>query len=175
MNALAFIILAALAGLGVGAALTGFFLKSKHAKQEEETKDRIKSMLREAELTAETIKKDRMLEAKEKFLKLRAEFDEEHNAKKNLIITNENKVKQLQQQVTAADHSRVRDETRRFRLDTWHSRPSPSFKMAHAIFPKEWWNAAPRDYDNAVIALRSLYSRNVDSGTKDVSIVKKFL
>ena len=55
MNALAFIILAALAGLGVGAALTGFFLKSKHAKQEEETKDRIKSMLREAELTAETI------------------------------------------------------------------------------------------------------------------------
>jgi ribonuclease Y len=100
MNALAFIILAALAGLGVGAALTGLFLKSKHAKQEEETKERIKSMLREAELTAETIKKDRMLEAKEKFLKLKAEFDEEHNAKKNLIITNENKVKQMQQQVT---------------------------------------------------------------------------
>jgi ribonuclease Y len=100
MNALAFIILSALAGLGVGAALTGFFLKSKHAKQEEETKDRIKSMLREAELTAETIKKDRMLEAKEKYLKLKAEFDEEHNTKKNLIITNENKVKQLQQQVT---------------------------------------------------------------------------
>ena len=99
MNALAFIILASLAGLGVGAALTGFFLKSKHAKQEEETKDRIKSMLREAELTAETIKKDRMLEAKEKFLKLKAEFDEETNTKKNLIITNENKVKQLQQQV----------------------------------------------------------------------------
>jgi len=100
MNALAFIILASLAGLGVGAALTGFFLKSKHAKQEEETKDRIKSMLREAELTAETIKKDRMLEAKEKFLKLKAEFDEETNNKKNLIITNENKVKQMQQQVT---------------------------------------------------------------------------
>jgi ribonuclease Y len=87
MNALAFIILASLAGLGVGAALTGFFLKSKHAKQEDETKDRIKSMLREAELTAETIKKDRMLEAKERFLKLKAEFDEETNNKKNLIIT----------------------------------------------------------------------------------------
>jgi ribonuclease Y len=54
-------------------------------------------MLREAELTAETIKKDRMLEAKEKYLKLKAEFDDEHNTKKNLIITNENKVKQLQQ------------------------------------------------------------------------------
>ena len=99
MNALAFIILSALAGLGVGGVLTGFFLKSKHAKQEEETKDRIKSMLREAELTAETIKKDRMLEAKERFLKLKAEFEEETNNKKNLIITNENKVKQLQQQV----------------------------------------------------------------------------
>ncbi len=110
MNALAFIILAALAGLGVGAALTGFFLKSKHAKQEEETKDRIKSMLREAELTAETIKKDRILEAKEKYLKLKSEFDEEHNTKKNLIITNENKVKQLQQQVAKEQENVKRRE-----------------------------------------------------------------
>ena len=94
-----FIVLAALAGLGGGAALAGFFIKNKHAQQEEETKERIKSMLREAEITAETIKKDRILEAKEKYLKLKAEFDEEMNNKKNIIITNENKVKQLQQQV----------------------------------------------------------------------------
>ncbi len=67
-------------------------------------------MLREAELTAETIKKDRMLEAKEKFLKLKAEFDEETNHKKNLIITNENKVKQLQQQVAKEQENVKRRE-----------------------------------------------------------------
>ena len=94
-----FIILAALAGLGGGAALAGFFIKNKNAKLEEETKEKVKSMLREAEITAETIKKGRILEAKEKFLKMRAEFDEEMNSKKNIIITNENKVKQLQSQV----------------------------------------------------------------------------
>jgi ribonucrease Y len=98
-NVLLFSILAALAGLGGGAVLSGFVFKNKQSKQIGETKEKIKSMLREAELTAETIKKDRMLEAKEKFFKLKAEFDEETNNKKNLIITNENKVKQLQQQV----------------------------------------------------------------------------
>jgi ribonucrease Y len=91
-----FIILAALAGLGGGAAIAGFFIKNKNAKLEEETKEKVKSMLREAEITAESIKKDRILEAKEKYLKLKAEFDEEMNNKKNIIITNENKVKQLQ-------------------------------------------------------------------------------
>ncbi len=72
-NVLLFSILAALAGLGGGAVLSGFLFKNKQNKQIGETKEKIKSMLREAELTAETIKKDRMLEAKEKFLKLKAE------------------------------------------------------------------------------------------------------
>ena len=73
-NVLLFSILAALAGLGGGAVLSGFLFKNKQNKQIGETKEKINSMLREAELTAETIKKDRMLEAKEKFLKLKAEF-----------------------------------------------------------------------------------------------------
>ena len=105
-----FIVLAALGGLGIGTVVAGFFLKGKQAKQEEETKDRIKSMLREAELTAETIKKDRILEAKEKYLKLRSEFEEETNNKKNLIISNENKVKQLQQQVSKEQENVKRRE-----------------------------------------------------------------
>jgi len=109
-NALLFSILAALAGLGGGAVLSGFLFKNKQNKQIGETKEKIKSMLREAELTAETIKKDRMLEAKEKFFKLKAEFDEETNNKKNLIISNENKVKQLQQQVAKEQENVKRRE-----------------------------------------------------------------
>jgi hypothetical protein len=42
--------------------------------------------------------------------------------------------------------------------------------MANAIFPKEWWLGAPRDYDNALITLRALGTKDTDSGTKDVSI-----
>ena len=105
-----FIIIAALAGLGGGAALAGFFIKNKHAKLEEETKERVKSMLREAEVNAEAIKKDRILEAKEKYLKMKAEFDEEMSNKKNIIITNENKVKQLQQQVSKEQEQIKRKE-----------------------------------------------------------------
>lgn len=100
MGDILYIILAALVGTGVGAAIAGAFIKNKNSKLEEETKDRIKSMMREAEINAEALKKDRILEAKEKYLKLKSEFDEEMNNKKNIIITNENKVKQREQLVS---------------------------------------------------------------------------
>lgn len=99
MGDIVYIILAALLGVGGGAAIAGMLIKNKNQKLEEETRERVKSMIREAEITAETIKKERMLEAKEKYLKLKSEFDEEMNNKKNIIISNENKVKQREQQM----------------------------------------------------------------------------
>ncbi|SFU15368.1 ribonucrease Y [Algoriphagus locisalis] len=100
MGDILYIILAALVGTGAGAAIAGALIKNKNAKLEEETREKVKSMLREAEINAESIKKDRILEAKEKYLKLKSEFDEEMSNKKNIIITNENKVKQREQQVS---------------------------------------------------------------------------
>ncbi|MEB2781060.1 ribonuclease Y [Algoriphagus sp. C2-6-M1] len=100
MGDILYIVLAALIGTGAGAAIAGALIKNKNSKLEEETRDRVKSMLREAEINAEAIKKDRILEAKEKYLKLKSDFDEEMNNKKNIIITNENKVKQREQQVS---------------------------------------------------------------------------
>jgi ribonuclease Y len=97
MGEVLYIILAGLVGLGTGAALAGVFIKNKHKQLEEETKDKVKSMLREAEISAESLKKDKMLEAKEHYLKLKSEFDEEMSNKKSIIITNENKVKQREQ------------------------------------------------------------------------------
>ncbi|WP_268035764.1 ribonuclease Y [Algoriphagus sp. PAP.12] len=99
MGDVLYIILAGLVGLGAGAALAGVFIKNKHKQLEEETRDKVKSMLREAEISAESMKKDKILEAKEKYLKLKSEFDDEMSKKKNIIITNENKVKQREQQV----------------------------------------------------------------------------
>ncbi len=100
MGEILYIVLAALVGTGVGAAIAGALIKNKNAKLEEETRERVKTMLREAEVNAEAIKKERILEAKEKYLKLKSEFDEEMGNKKNIILTNENKVKQREQQVS---------------------------------------------------------------------------
>lgn len=95
-----YIILAALVGLGLGAAIAGFFIKNKSKKLEEESKEKAKSILREAEINAEALKKDRMLEAKEKYLKLKSDFDEETSKKKNILLTNENKLKQREQHLS---------------------------------------------------------------------------
>ncbi|UJP65327.1 ribonuclease Y [Mongoliitalea daihaiensis] len=92
-----FIILAGLVGLAIGAGIASVFVKNNSKKIEEEARDKAKSIVREAEINAEALKKDRILEAKEKYLRLKSEFEEEMNKKKNIIITNENKIKQREQ------------------------------------------------------------------------------
>ncbi|GHB41430.1 ribonuclease Y [Mongoliitalea lutea] len=92
-----FIILAGVIGLAVGAGLASVLVKNNSKKIEDEARDKAKSIVREAEINAEALKKDRILEAKEKYLKLKSEFEDEMNKKKNIIITNENKIKQREQ------------------------------------------------------------------------------
>ncbi len=86
-----YIIVAAVAALLIGLAIGKFMLGSSKVKEAEAERDRI---LKEAQSNAEQIKKDKMLEAKEHFIKLKSEFEEEVSRKKNQIITNENKLKQ---------------------------------------------------------------------------------
>src|SRR5690606_19324967 len=62
-----------------------------------EAEEKAQLIIKEAEITAENIKKDKILEAKEKILKMRSEFEEESNRKKSLIINNEQKLKQREQ------------------------------------------------------------------------------
>lgn len=75
----------------------GFFiirLFRKIGKKFKEAKERSNLLIKEAELKGESIKKDKMLEAKEHFLTLKSEFEEEANRKKNLLMANEQKLKQ---------------------------------------------------------------------------------
>jgi ribonuclease Y len=88
------IILIALGALAVGVFLGRFWIQKLNQKSLEELKEKGQLIIKEAELNAESIKKDRILEAKEKYLKLKSEFEEEANRKKNQIISNENKLKQ---------------------------------------------------------------------------------
>ncbi|MEQ8362774.1 MAG: ribonuclease Y [Cyclobacteriaceae bacterium] len=76
------------------------FYKKKLAKKQIDLDEKYKSMVREAELQAENIKKDKIIEAKEKLLKMKQEFEEEANRKKNQIISNEQKIKQREAQIS---------------------------------------------------------------------------
>ena len=73
--------------------------KLKLRKRQKELDQKAKLILKEAEIAAENLKKDKILEAKEKILKMKSEFEEEANRKKNQIISNEQKVKQREQQI----------------------------------------------------------------------------
>lgn len=91
---LTYLIIAVIAGIGLGWLLDRTLLKRSIKKRLDAAKDKRDILLKEAELSAESIKKDKILEAKEKYLKLKSEFEEESNRKKNQIISNENKLKQ---------------------------------------------------------------------------------
>lgn len=71
--------------------------KRRASKRIQETEEKSRLILKEAEIAAENLKKDKILEAKEKILKMRTEFEEEANRKKNQIISNEQKIRQREQ------------------------------------------------------------------------------
>jgi ribonucrease Y len=87
-----------------------FLFKRKLKTNLEDAEDKSKLIIKEAEIAAENLKKDRILEAKEKILKMRSEFEDEANKKKNLIITNEQKIKQREQTLNKEIESLKRKE-----------------------------------------------------------------
>lgn len=94
MDTTVLIIITSVAGLIVG-VLIGRSLQGRNAsKKIKEAEEQSKLILKEAEVNAESIKKDKILEAKENFLKMKSDFEEESNRKKNILLTNEQKLKQ---------------------------------------------------------------------------------
>ncbi len=97
------IAIAAFVGLAVaiviGLVLGNIIAKRKVEKQAQDAQSRASLIIKEAEIQAETIKKDKVLEAKERLLKMKQEFEEEANRKKNQIIANEQKIKQRESQL----------------------------------------------------------------------------
>jgi len=88
-------IVSSIVAIAVLSPVIGSSLYKKKMKQkQEEDQEKATLILKEAEIAAENLKKDRILEAKEKILKLRSEFEEEANRKKSQIINNEQKIKQ---------------------------------------------------------------------------------
>ena len=102
------LIAVAFGALAIGVFLGRVLIQKMNKKTVQEIENKGKLIIKEAELTAENIKKDRILEAKEKYLKLKSEFEEEANRKKNQIISNENKLKQKESHL-----SKIQDKNKR--------------------------------------------------------------
>ncbi|HEY8402466.1 MAG TPA: ribonuclease Y [Cytophagaceae bacterium] len=105
-----YIVVTAIVFLGIGIAIGRVLLQKVLKKHEEDAREKAQLIIREAELKAEAVKKDKILEAKEKYLKLKSEFEEEANKKKNIIIQNENKIKQREQNVSKLMEQNARKE-----------------------------------------------------------------
>lgn len=105
------ILLTDLLALGIGVFVGRKMLSKSFNTKEQEAEEKAALILKNAEIQAESIKKDRMLEAKEKYLKLKVEFDESTIQKKNQLQQNENALKQREQQLNQLRDQNKRRET----------------------------------------------------------------
>jgi ribonuclease Y len=92
-----YIIISGVVGLLLGFLLSKLAQKSLLTKLEKEAQDKAALIIREAEVNAENAKKDKMLEAKEHFLKKKSDFEDEMGRRKSQMAANENKLKQREQ------------------------------------------------------------------------------
>jgi ribonuclease Y len=108
------ILIIVLAAVGSGAAgfLAAKSIFVKKSKAEEDLAlQKAQSIVKDAEMRAETIKKDKMVEAKEHYLKLKAEFEDESNKKKAAIAQNEQRIRQREQQLNSQQQNQNRKES----------------------------------------------------------------
>jgi ribonuclease Y len=99
MELVGIILISAVATGGLSFLIGSQLYKRKIRKNEEAARAQAALIVKEAEIQSENLKKDKILEAKEKLLKMKQEFEEEANKKKNLIIANEQKIKQRESQL----------------------------------------------------------------------------
>lgn len=90
-----------LLGIAIGVVIGRFLLRSLLKKQELAAQNKAKRILKEAEQEAEMLKKNRLLEAKEKFLHLKSEHEREVNQRNNTINQKENTIRQKEQSLNA--------------------------------------------------------------------------
>jgi ribonuclease Y len=92
-------IITGLVALGLG-VFTGKLIFAKDtAKRIEEAENEAKKIIADAKTNGENLKKERILEAKEKFVQLKAEHDREIMDKNRKMVDSENRIKQKEQSI----------------------------------------------------------------------------
>lgn len=84
----------AVAAVIIGIIVGKFIFAKGTQKQAEEAEQQAQIIIEKARLNADAIKKERELEAKEKFVQLKAEYDKDVNNRNRKIIEAENRIKQ---------------------------------------------------------------------------------
>ncbi len=90
MEHIVFVLAGLFGGLALGYVVFVAMRKSQLQKEKE-------SIIEEAKLQGENIKKDRLLESKEKYMLLRSDYERETNQRNNEILSGENRIKQKEQ------------------------------------------------------------------------------
>ena len=88
------IISEAIAALAVGSFISWFVLRRTMKAKESLADEKAKTILKEAEAEAEVLKKNKILEAKEKFLQLKTDHEKAISEKERNIGVAENRIKQ---------------------------------------------------------------------------------
>jgi len=99
-------------GTFIGIRIDRSMFKKILETQEVETQEKTRIMLKEAEIKADNVKQEaenlkqaKLLEVKEKFLKMKAEVEDDASKRKQLFLQNDNKLKQREQQFTQKEQT----------------------------------------------------------------------
>lgn len=103
-------VLAGIAGLLIGFLIARTILKKSNDQTLREAEEKAKLIIKEAEIKQESIKKEKILEAKERFIKMKQDAENEANKKKQEISIAENKFKQKEQSLNSQVDKNKRKE-----------------------------------------------------------------
>lgn len=98
MDSIAIII--GLVGLAIGFAIAKFMEKGKASKTIASAKKEAANLIKEASIEGESIKKDKIFQAKEKFLELKAEHEKVIINKDKKISESEKRTRDKESQIT---------------------------------------------------------------------------
>ncbi len=100
MDSTLVIVISTLVGVGIGFFIGRYLLKTILGKHETDALEKAKLIIKEAEVKGESLANQRLMQSKENYLKFKSEADEDLNKRKNVVIQNEQKIKQREQQIT---------------------------------------------------------------------------
>ncbi|WP_207492208.1 ribonuclease Y [Aridibaculum aurantiacum] len=98
-------IIAVVAGVIVGVIIGKFVFAKDTRKQVEEAEQQAQKIISDAQLQAETLKKEKILEAKEKFVQLKSEHDKEVLDRNRKISDVENRLKQKEVSINQKENN----------------------------------------------------------------------
>jgi ribonuclease Y len=93
------------AALIIGTVLGKLFFAKNTKKQVEEAEQQVQKIIADGKLQSENLKKEKLLEAKEKFVQLKAEHDKDVMQRNQKIIEGESRIKQKEQSINQKDQN----------------------------------------------------------------------